>query len=88
MPEDVVGEDVPTNAVDAEPNISPMDLNEKAIERIVERVFKKINLQRRLASKSKKSKYDIYQKSSKNVKENKFLDNDKRDKFGRNKKYL
>lgn len=85
VPEDVVGDDVPTTVVEAKPNEVVID--EKSINMIVDRVFKKLNASRN-ASKKRKSKYALYKNAKKTKKENKFLDSEKRDKFGRNKKYL
>ena len=87
VPEEVTGEDVPTVVVDAEPNETIVD--EKALEAILERVFKKFNVKRKISKQKTNSKYNGYLKSAKkSVNANRFLDSDKRDKFGRNRKYL
>lgn len=63
-------------------------LDEKSIDLIVSRVFKKLNEKRETKAKEKKSKLNVYKKSTDKAKNQSFLNSDKRDRLGRNKKYL
>ena len=104
VPPTEVGEDVPAGISNQEKPAPDVEyvrgdsnaealkyVDEKALEAIVERVFKKFNVKRKVSKQKNNSKYNNYMKSTKSVNNNnnnKFLDNEKRDKFGRNKKYL
>jgi len=87
-PEDV--DYVPTQAPIKDPDYT-IDAK-KLADDIVSQVFKKLNMNRKKATKTTKStgsKLDNVKKSGlKPAKKNKFLDSPKRDKFGRNRKYI
>jgi hypothetical protein len=91
--EEVVEKDESTNGetseevVESETVEKPI-LDEKAIDLIVSRVFKKMNEKRETKKTSKKSKLDLYKKSTDKTKKSTFLNSPKRDNLGRNKKYL
>ncbi len=84
-PEDV--EYVPSEPPLETPNYV---LDSKAIaDQVVAEVFKKLNMNRKTTSTVSKSKLENVKKSqTQTAKKEKFLDGEKRDKFGRNRKYL
>ena len=88
-PEDV--DYVPSQTTISDPTYNVL-LDSKALaDEVVAQVFKKLNMNRKKATKpaSKSSKLNEVKKGGlKPAKKNKFLDSDKRDKFGRNKKYI
>ena len=88
-PEDV--DYVPSQTTISDPTYNVL-LDSKALaDEVVARVFKKLNMNRKKATKSTttSSKLNKVKKETlKPAKKNKFLDSDKRDKFGRNKKYI
>ena len=88
-PEDV--DYVPSQTTISDPTYNVL-LDSKALaDEVVAQVFKKLNMNRKKATKSTatSSKLDKVKKETlKPAKKNKFLDSDKRDKFGRNKKYI
>lgn len=68
------------------PAVDTKHIAQEVVKEVRAELFKKLQNSRR----SKKSKLNQYKKSQtkKTSKKSKFLDNDKRDKYGRNKKYL
>ena len=88
-PEDV--DYVPSQTTISDPTYNVL-LDSKALaDEVVAQVFKKLNMNRKRATKpaTKNSKLEAVKKEGvKPAKKNKFLDSDKRDKFGRNKKYI
>lgn len=100
QPSEVPVDGVPATPEDVEyvPTEPPLEtptyvLDSKAIaDQVVAEVFKKLHMDRKstkTTTSTTKSKLETVKKSQlQPSKKNKFLDSDKRDKFGRNKKYL
>ena len=92
--EEVVEKEATEDETSEEPvkeNETPVEkptLDEKSIDLIVSRVFKKMNEKREAKSTSKKSKLNLYKKSTDKTKKGTFLNSSQRDNLGRNKKYL
>lgn len=83
--------DVQYTNVTQQPIATPTyTIDAKAVAGVVaEEVWKQLNFKRNSTTKSTSSKLGEYKNTVKTTKSgNKFLDSDKRDKFGRNKKYL
>lgn len=92
-PEDEVVEkdaedDETTEEEEDEPVGEEPVLDEKSIELIVSRVFKKLTEKREAKPSEKKSKLNVYKKSTKKSEKPTFLNSPTRDRLGRNKKYL
>lgn len=100
QPSEVPVDGIPATPEDVEyvPSEPPLEtptyvLDSKAIaDQVVAEVFKKLNMDRkttRTTTTTTKSKLETVRKSQlQPSKTNKFLDSEKRDKFGRNRKYL